>query len=171
MATIGCMEKTFLTQDASQTQKLGALLARELWGGEVICMTGELGAGKTTFTQGLLKGLGVKGPYTSPTFVIMKQYHITHDIKYGTKGKKMPVNVYHLDAYRVGVNDVLQLGWEEIVADKNNVVIIEWAERLEKIIPADSLWIEFFWTGENGRKIVFKSRCQKPKIKSNPKSK
>ena len=140
---MGYMEKTFITHSSNETQKLGKLLAREFQGGEIICMTGELGAGKTTFTQGLLKGLGVKGPYTSPTFVIMKKY---------------TENIYHLDAYRVGASDVLSLGWEEIVADKTNVVIIEWAERIAEIIPKDSLWIEFSWMGEKERRIIFKSK-------------
>ncbi|MDR3559439.1 MAG: tRNA (adenosine(37)-N6)-threonylcarbamoyltransferase complex ATPase subunit type 1 TsaE [Candidatus Pacebacteria bacterium] len=137
------MKKTFTTHNSNETQRLGRLLAEELRGGGIICMTGELGTGKTTFTQGLLKGLKIKGPYTSPTFVIMKKY---------------ADNIYHFDAYRVGVSDVLNLGWEEIVADKNNLVIIEWAERIGKIIPNDSLWIEFSWVGEEERKITFKSK-------------
>ena len=68
------MEKTFITENSKQTQKLGEMLASEFKGGQIICLSGELGAGKTTFTQGLLKGLKIKGPYTSPTFVIMKKY-------------------------------------------------------------------------------------------------
>ena len=136
------MEKTFVTTNSKQTQKLGELLALELKGGEIICLDGELGAGKTTFTQGLLKGLKVEGPYTSPTFLIMKQYE----------------NVYHIDAYRVEAQDILNLGWEEILSNKKNIIIIEWAERIKKIIPSNAIWIKFEWLDENKRKIIYKNK-------------
>jgi len=141
------MQREFITEQAKETQKLGQLLAGEILRTKftqaaVICLSGELGAGKTTFTQGLLKGLKVKGPYTSPTFVIMKQY------------KK---NIYHLDAYRVTAEDILNLGWEELIADKNNILIVEWADRIKKIIPRNSIWIKFGWLDENKRKISFLS--------------
>jgi len=68
------MQTEFITEKISETKKLGKLLAKELTGGEVICLFGELGAGKTTFTQGLLEGLEAEKPYTSPTFVVMKEY-------------------------------------------------------------------------------------------------
>jgi tRNA threonylcarbamoyladenosine biosynthesis protein TsaE len=136
--------KTFITENSKQTKKLGEILAKEIKGGAVICLSGDLGSGKTTFTQGLLRGLKVKGPYTSPTFVIMKKY------------KK---NIFHFDAYRVTDKDVLNLGWEEIIADNppvgGNVIIVEWADRIKKIIPKGSLWIKFEWVGENKRKIIF----------------
>jgi tRNA threonylcarbamoyladenosine biosynthesis protein TsaE len=136
------MQKIFTTNNSRQTQKLGEILATEIKGGKIICLSGELGAGKTTFTQGLLKGLKVKGPYTSPTFVIMKQY------------KK---HIFHIDAYRVKSDDIINLGWEEIIANKNNVIIIEWADRISKIITKGALWIEFEWMDKSKRKIIFKS--------------
>lgn len=134
------MEKTFITTNSRETQKLGELLAKEIKGGAVICLSGDLGAGKTTFSQGLLKGLKVKGPYTSPTFVIMKKYKN---------------NIFHFDAYRIGAKDILNLGWEEIIAEKNNVIIVEWADRIKKIIPKKCLQIKFEWIDENKRKIIF----------------
>lgn len=159
------MEKTFITINSKQTQKLGELLARELRGGEIICLDGELGAGKTTFTQGLLKGLKIKGPYTSPTFLIMKQYHITCNMKHETKEKKMLHascfmfhDVYHFDAYRVEAQDILNLGFEEILSSKKNIIIIEWAQRIEKILPKNILQISFEWLDENKRKITFNSK-------------
>ncbi|OGI29609.1 MAG: tRNA (adenosine(37)-N6)-threonylcarbamoyltransferase complex ATPase subunit type 1 TsaE [Candidatus Moranbacteria bacterium RIFOXYA12_FULL_44_15] len=155
------MENIFVTNNSEQTRKLGEILASELKGGEVVCLSGDLGAGKTTFTQGLLKGLGVKGPYMSPTFLIMKEYkwEITNyklqitNYKQITKSKIQ--NIYHVDAYRVDGEDMLGLGWEEIVADKNNVIIVEWAERICDIIPENSLWVRFEWIGENERRITF----------------
>lgn len=150
--------KNYVTENSGQTKKMGELLAMELKGGpastrdestrggEVICLEGDLGAGKTTFTQGLLKGLKAKGPYTSPTFVIMKEYNLQ------TKNQKLKT-VYHIDAYRVGAQDILNLGWEEIIADPKNIVIVEWAERIKKILPKNSLKIKFEWVDENKRKI------------------
>lgn len=160
------MQKEFTTTSARQTQKLGGMLAKELKGGEIICLTGELGSGKTTFTQGFLKGLKIEGPYTSPTFVIMKHYHITHNIEHTAKNKKMshpPSSIlhdaYHIDAYRIKSSDMLNLGWEEIIADPGNVVIIEWADRIRDIIPDNAIWIEFSWIDEKRRKATFKSKA------------
>lgn len=150
------MQKTFVTTNAKQTQKLGELLALELRGGEVICLDGELGAGKTTFTQGLLKGLGAEGPYTSPTFLIMKQYEIS-DRKSMIKSQDKIKNIYHFDAYRVKEKDILNLGWEEILLKGKNVIIIEWSQRVKKILPKNILQINFEWADENKRKIIFKN--------------
>jgi tRNA threonylcarbamoyladenosine biosynthesis protein TsaE len=170
----------FITNNFKETQKLGELLAEEILAGQrlslegakrkseakprealVLCMEGELGAGKTTFTQGLLKGLGVKGPYTSPTFVVMKEYEI-EDTKHKTQITSKSQNtkhkiqkVYHIDAYRVGAEDILNLGWEEIIASDNNIVIVEWPERIKKILPKNSIQIKFEWLDENQRKISF----------------
>lgn len=134
------MEKIFITQNSKQTKKLGEALAKEIRGGKIICLEGELGSGKTTFSQGLLKGLGLKGPYISPTFVIMKKYEN---------------NIFHFDTYRVNSEDILGLGWEEIIKNKDNIVIVEWADRILGIIPTDCLWIKFQWKGEKQREVVF----------------
>jgi tRNA threonylcarbamoyladenosine biosynthesis protein TsaE len=159
------MQKEFITENLRETQELGKLLAKELIGGpastrgdgsstrggEIICLTGDLGAGKTTFAQGFLEELGAEGPYTSPTFLIMRQYEIKSQ---NSKAK----NLSHIDAYRVVSEDILNLGWEEIVADKSNVIIVEWAERIRNIIPEGSLWINFEWVEENKRKIIFNTK-------------
>jgi len=156
--------KSYITNNSKQTQKLGEMLAREIKGGQVVCLSGELGAGKTTFTQGLLKGLKVKGPYTSPTFLVMKQYkkeisNSKSQIPNKSQNPKSKIqNIYHVDAYRVDTKDILDLGWEEIIMDKNNVIIIEWADRISGIIPKDSLWISFEWIDENERKITLSSK-------------
>ena len=141
--------KTVCTQSFEATQKLGQDLVKKLTPGQIICLSGELGTGKTTFVQGLLKGLKVKGPYTSPTFVIMK--------KYEPKAQSpKPKTIYHIDAYRINEKDILNLGWEEIIQDKNNIIVVEWAERIKKIIPKNAQWINFSWEGKEKRKIVFK---------------
>jgi tRNA threonylcarbamoyladenosine biosynthesis protein TsaE len=141
--------KTVRTQSFRETQKLGQELAKRLVPSQAICLSGDLGSGKTTFVQGLLKGLKVKGPYTSPTFVIMKKYE--PKVKHQTSKV-----IYHIDAYRIGEKDILNLGWEEIITQPGNLIVVEWAERIKKIIPKNAKWINFSWEGEKKRKITFK---------------
>jgi tRNA threonylcarbamoyladenosine biosynthesis protein TsaE len=148
--------KTIHTQSFKATQKLGKELARKINPGQIICLSGELGSGKTTFVQGLLTGLKVKGPYTSPTFVIMKKYESKVNLTCRQTGSQKSKVIYHLDAYRVNEKDILNLGWEEIISQPDNLVIIEWAERIKKIIPVSAKWINFSWEGEKKRKIIFK---------------
>jgi len=144
------MQTEFVTEKMEETKKLGKLLAQELCGGEVVCLSGELGAGKTTFTQGLLAGLGAEKPYTSPTFVVMKEYILKNK---KTKTKKQLKKIYHFDAYRVCEKDFFVLGWEEIMADTGNISIIEWADKIKNIIPTRAIWIDFAWLDEKRRKI------------------
>ncbi|HOW60616.1 MAG TPA: tRNA (adenosine(37)-N6)-threonylcarbamoyltransferase complex ATPase subunit type 1 TsaE [Candidatus Moranbacteria bacterium] len=132
---------SFVTTSSVQTKKIGEILAKELRGGEIICLSGDLGSGKTTFTQGILKGLKIKGPFTSPTFNIIKTYKIKSKI------------IYHIDAYRIEAKDLLELGWKDFAGKPNSIVIIEWAERVKKIIPKNSLWINFKWIRDKERKI------------------
>ena len=147
----------FTTSSPGQTRKMGELLAAELRGGEIVCLTGELGSGKTTFAQGALKGLGAKGPYTSPTFVVMKRYKLkAQNSKRKTTTQSLKLsNAYHVDVYRVRPKDILDLGWGEVIDDKKNIVIVEWAERIRKIIPKRAIWIKFNHKGEDKRGIVF----------------
>lgn len=155
------MQKVFITKNSEETQKLGLILAKKLRGGKIIALQGELGSGKTTFSQGFLGELKIKGPYTSPTFVLLKHYRKIKSQKPKVKilSKKQKVlkseiqNIYHIDAYRINSKNILNLGWEEIIADKNNVIIVEWADRIKKIIPECALWIKFEWVDNNTRKI------------------
>jgi tRNA threonylcarbamoyladenosine biosynthesis protein TsaE len=142
---------TYTTTSTTQTKKLGALLAQELQGGEIICLSGDLGAGKTTFTQGLLKGLKIKGPYTSPTFAILKEYKIP-------KHPNSPNSTYHIDAYRIGAKDLQELGFKDFAGKPNTITIIEWPEKVKKIIPKNAIWIYFEWTKDKERKITFETK-------------
>lgn len=99
----------------------------------IVCLSGDLGAGKTAFTQCVAKHLDIENKITSPTFVIMKKYPIK------LKGYKF---LFHLDAYRLkNEKELLNLGWEGIIADKNHLVFIEWPENVKKIIPAHAKFI------------------------------
>ena len=154
--------ETVCTQSFQETQKLGKELVKNLIPGQVICLSGELGTGKTTFVQGLLEGLKVKGPYTSPTFLIMKHYKKEIPISKSQFPNKIQnpkskiLNIYHVDAYRVNARDILNLGWEEIISQSDNLIVVEWAERIKKIIPKNAQWINFTWEKKEKRKIVFK---------------
>jgi tRNA threonylcarbamoyladenosine biosynthesis protein TsaE len=160
-ATIKTMNNRniFTTISSKQTQKMGEILAKELKGGEIICLSGELGSGKTTFAQGILKGLGARKPYTSPTFVVMKEYkkrisNFKFQISNQIQSPKSKIeNIYHIDAYRVESRDILDLGWEEIIANKNNIIIIEWAERVRAIIPKRAIWLGFEHLKDDERKV------------------
>jgi len=177
MPELDIMKKAYITKNPAQTRKLGELLAKELRSGEIICLTGELGSGKTTFAQGVLRGLGAKGPYTSPTFVILKCYE--RKIRKSDQSSAFPLlakarnsskpsfiqNIYHVDTYRVGPKDILDLGWREIISDKHNVVIVEWAERIKKVIPKKAIWLKFRCLKGDRRRIVINSKFKNQSAK------
>ncbi len=112
----------------------------------VFALKGELGAGKTTFTKILAKELGIEGVVTSPTFLLMKVYEAvdSKDVK----------RLVHIDAYRIKeTEELISLGFEDILRDKNNLIIIEWPEKLEEHLPQNTLYIEFKIIKEEERKI------------------
>ena len=155
----------YVTSSSLQTKKLGSLLAEELCGGEIICLSGDLGAGKTTFTQGLLKGLKIKGPYTSPTFAIAKVYKVksykVHKVNSKEKTSKVKgqmLNVFHIDAYRINSKDLLELGFKDFAGKENSITIIEWPEKVRKLIPTNALWINFQWLSEKEREITISTK-------------
>jgi tRNA threonylcarbamoyladenosine biosynthesis protein TsaE len=152
------MLNEFITTSSTQTKKLGELLAGELCGGEIICLAGDLGAGKTTFTQGLLKGLKIKGPYTSPTFAIMKHYK--SNFKFKITNLKLQ-NAYHIDAYRVNAKDLSELGFKDFAGKENSVTIIEWPEKVKKLIPTNALWINIMWLSGKERKITISTKKER----------
>lgn len=119
----------------------------------IIALVGNLGAGKTTFTQGFAEGLNIKEKIQSPTFVILKEYKLhRHKIS-----KSCFKNFYHIDCYRLkNEKDAKTIGLEEILKDPENLVLIEWAERVKKILPKKQLMtVKFFHINEKTRKIVF----------------
>jgi len=152
--------KRIITQNAEKTKDLGKRMARKINPGTIVCLSGNLGSGKTTFAQGFLKGLGAKGPFTSPTFSIIKPYTKKIEI-INSKSKFKIIHIYHIDAYRVSAKDFQNLGWEEIV--NGNIVIIEWAERIRKIIPKNATWIKFRWINEKMRELTFVTKKKAPK--------
>ncbi len=115
----------------------------------VVGMSGDLGTGKTTFVQSVARHLNIKNKITSPTFVIMKKYKIKN-----LKGYKF---LFHLDAYRLkNEKELLFLGWEDIIGNKEHLVFIEWPENVSKVIPKGSRYIYISHTKNEYRKLKFK---------------
>lgn len=112
----------------------------------VLALTGDLGAGKTTLTQSIGKKLGVTENMISPTFVIMKHYRLkTSDYRL----------LVHIDAYRLeSSREMMTLGFEELLADPQNLIVIEWPERIADILPADCIHISLEHLEENKRALV-----------------
>lgn len=138
----------FTSNSSRETQKIASNFAKKLKGGEVLCFYGNLGTGKTTFIQSLAKALGVKENVTSPTFVLMKQYR--------TKNHESRIkNFYHLDAYRLSdPQEAIDLGLEEIWSEPNNIIAIEWADKINSILPEKHVDLCFEHINENERKIT-----------------
>lgn len=137
------MEKiTLTTKSAEETKALAQRLAAELSEGDVLNLTGELGAGKTAFSQGLAAGLGVEDRVTSPTFSIIKEY-----------SGRLPL--YHMDVYRLSSPaELVDLGYEEYFFG-DGVTVVEWGDKVSELFPPDFLEIVFELDGIDGRKITF----------------
>jgi len=132
------------SKNAKETEALGERLARLLKGGEIIALSGELGSGKTTFTKGIARGLGVDNAeyVNSPSFVLIKEY----------SGR---VNLYHFDLYRLdNLYEIEYIGIQEYL-NSNGVVVIEWAQKLKELLPEEFLKISIKITGNNRRNFEF----------------
>ncbi|MCK5285654.1 MAG: tRNA (adenosine(37)-N6)-threonylcarbamoyltransferase complex ATPase subunit type 1 TsaE [Candidatus Pacebacteria bacterium] len=116
---------------------------------EIIILTGDLGSGKTTFTQAVANFFKIKDYITSPTFVIQKQYKI-EDNNLGFE------NLIHIDAYRLeSGEELLNLNWRENIQDNRNIIFIEWPERVKEVLPKKVKKISFKFIDENKREIIY----------------
>lgn len=140
------MENT-ITNTIEETYRLASdFVQKNVNGSMVLCLKGDLGAGKTTFTQGILKEFNANGPYISPTFSLVKEYEVD---KYGIK------IIYHIDAYRISNDDVESIGWNDIINNKKALIIIEWPENIKKVLPQDVYVILCKMIDENKRQYIF----------------
>ena len=136
------MNQTIVTKSPEETQALAHEFAKSLKDGAVVLLFGNLGAGKTSFMQGMAQGLGIKQRIISPTFIIMR--------KYDDQGSRL----YHIDLYRTDSKaDLESLGLEEVLQEKNAIVAIEWPEKLGSFLPEKRIEIRFETISENERKI------------------
>ena len=141
------MKGLFETGSVEETWALAGEFAKELKPGDVVCLEGDLGAGKTTFVQGLAAALGVGGRVTSPTFCIVQE----HPAKREGGAVRLLV---HMDLYRLrGEDDVLAVGWEDYLA-RGAVVAVEWPERAPSLMPPRARRVVFRHHGENIRQVA-----------------
>jgi tRNA threonylcarbamoyladenosine biosynthesis protein TsaE len=138
------MTGSFEVKSVEETWELARAFAKTLQPGDVVCLEGDLGAGKTTFTQALARELGVSGRVTSPTFCVVQEH----------PGERFMV---HMDLYRLsGEDDVLDLGWEDYLS-RGAIVVVEWPERAGSLVPAAAKHVVFtHLDGEEDRKIEFR---------------
>jgi tRNA threonylcarbamoyladenosine biosynthesis protein TsaE len=171
--------KNYQSFSSEETRKFGESLAKKILTplssrlsprALTLALQGDLGAGKTTFTQGFFKGLGIRRRAVSPTFVIMRHYKIP-----GRRSDKRPAvakamagkhvtnntdftDIYHFDAYRLKkVEDLAVLEFDRILSDPRNIILIEWPERIKEVLPKNAIWLRFQHSRkENERKIIIK---------------
>ena len=126
------LPREYRCTSVTETQSFAADLANSLSTEIVIALIGDLGSGKTTFAQGFAEGLGISEHVGSPTFKLVSEYD-------GQKGK-----LIHVDAYRLeGIDDFLNIGGEDILATPKAIILIEWGDKLESILPPDAIRISF----------------------------
>jgi tRNA threonylcarbamoyladenosine biosynthesis protein TsaE len=139
-----------ITKSTEETQELGRKIANKLVSSErssaiVLALSGDLGSGKTTFTQGFARGLGIEKRILSPTFILMRSYELL-------EGRYF----YHIDLYRLEekIKEELEnLGAFDIFKDPKSIVIIEWAEKAKESLPENTIWLNFCSEDENTRRI------------------
>ena len=138
------MKKVVLSSSAEQTMELGKQIANLANNGSVFCLTGDLGAGKTTLVRGIAQGLNIKSVVQSPTFNIMKIYF---------DGMKQLI---HIDAYRLA--DINQdIGLDEYIGYETGLTVIEWPNFISELIPENAITVEIINKGDNQREITITS--------------
>ena len=121
-------------------------------GAVVLALMGDLGSGKTTFAQMFAKALGIDEKIKSPTFIIMRKHKLKHEAQFKY--------FYHFDVYRIhSEKEILNLRWEEIINNPQNIVLVEWADKIEKILPKKCVKIEFEHLRGDKREIQIKNMC------------
>src|SRR5271157_2185312 len=133
----------FFSRSPEQTRRLGIRLGKFLQPGDLICLQGDLGAGKTTLVQGLAQGWGSLDPVSSPTFVLVNEYR-----------RPDACQLFHMDAYRIeSAPEAAELDLDAMLA--RGALIIEWAERIASILPNENLWIGLEYRAEEQRQMNF----------------
>jgi tRNA threonylcarbamoyladenosine biosynthesis protein TsaE len=139
----GSSSLTILSKNPAETFFIGKIIGEHLTNGDIVALIGELGTGKTCLTKGIARGIGVPNEYqiTSPSFTLINEY----------QGR---VNLYHFDLYRLkGPMDLEDMGYEEYLSG-DGVNVIEWADKINNILPDEALFISFTYINENHREII-----------------
>jgi len=136
----------FLSRSADQTRRVGMRLGAFLQTGDLVCLVGELGSGKTTFMQGVAAGWGSLDSVSSPSFVLVNVYR-------GAREQRL----FHLDAYRLkGPAEAEELDVDAML--EHGPLVVEWAERIKAALPAEHLWVSLRWIDVSQRDMVFAAR-------------
>lgn len=137
-----------ITKKPEETARVGETLARYLGdreGPHILCLYGQLGSGKTTFTQGFAKGLGITSRLLSPTFIIVRRYQIPEKEYY----------LYHVDLYRLNkASEMEEIGLPEIFSDLASYTVVEWAERLGGLMPRNRIDVHFTTAQDDSHTIT-----------------
>jgi len=137
----------FVSHSPEQTRRLGVRLGELLKPGDLILLDGDLGAGKTTFAQGIARGWGSLDPVTSPTFVLINEYRRADEAR-----------LSHFDAFRLeGPEEAVALGLQEMMED-GGPVMIEWPDRVQSMLPAEALWVRLRWVDDSRRALQLEAR-------------
>lgn len=132
----------YISNSPTETEALGEALAARLTAGTVVAFTGDLGAGKTAFTRGLARGLGVPDRVTSPTFTIVNEY----------EGGRLPL--FHFDMYRLGsADDLFDIGWEDFLR-RGGVCAVEWSETVQEALDADTIYVDIRRGAEDNQRVL-----------------
>ncbi len=144
----------FISHSPAQTRRVAARLATLLRAGDVICLKGELGAGKTCFVQGLGQGLDAKDPVTSPSYTLIGEYRTSPPLP----------PLYHIDLYRIeSIEEALAIGIEEYLYGEG-ICAIEWADRVREIIPSACLWLTLRHLSETKRNLIMQPSGERYEI-------
>ena len=131
----------YITESPQQTEALGQALAQRLTPGTVLAFEGDLGAGKTAFTRGIARGLGIQDPVTSPTYTIVNEY----------LGGRLPL--FHFDMYRLrSADDLFDIGWDDYL-ERGGICAVEWSENVWEAME-DPILVTIEKVGENSRRIT-----------------
>ncbi|MFH0856337.1 MAG: tRNA (adenosine(37)-N6)-threonylcarbamoyltransferase complex ATPase subunit type 1 TsaE [bacterium] len=166
----------FISHSENQTKKIGKKIAAKLKGGEVLALKGDLGAGKTILAKGIAEGLGYKKIVNSPTFVLMKIYKVKFQIsnpfgklrtsfkfQKNNKYQKLNIktenriikNICHIDAYRISAAEEIEaIGALEYFGRPDAVSIVEWPEKIKKILPRNTIWVELGYGKKEEERMI-----------------
>lgn len=154
-----------ITHSAAETKKIAEELAQKVIQKKpgkkalVLALSGDLGAGKTTFTKGFMKGLGIKSRILSPTFIIFRHHKIPHHENASTIHHSLATShfssVFHMDAYRIKNNaELAPLGFKEILNNPQNILLVEWPENINKSLPKNTRWIILKHGAKNNERVI-----------------
>jgi tRNA threonylcarbamoyladenosine biosynthesis protein TsaE len=139
-----------ISHSEGETRTIAADFAARVSVGNTVALRGDLGAGKTAFSAGVLAALGAVGPFPSPTFVIMHRYDLPESSAQGIR------RVYHIDAYRINdPDDLARLGFDEWISDPEGLLLVEWPERVEPLLPESVTSVSLEAVSETERRISF----------------